>query len=695
MLPPLRLRFAAPLLLSVAALAVASGADEIIITTRQDSVGRLLNAWAKEKSAAGLKLIQYENRDGQHSALNVAQYPGLNVYQPTEEEKKSGHDKAAAYIVRQQPTVGNCSMAAHPTGGGSLPRLYYTQDGGLAFLNQQYLSNNLIIYPEHLDHDPGGNGIGGWGDLYPANTACLLISQGSSFTDQPFLNAVLSTIAAFDPDVLTMLIRKRILMPTVQAIFRQSNKMVKSEADYLTAKAHPVVFDGSQIDEEKMVLAAHTMTRAAVPPVAFVRVVSESSAKNGKDFFERSGITSEKLGDTPTAIARVFRSHDAVHEMTISAAGTADLLGRPSRLECRLLQGDPSLVSIETGDKPDEFRLRVKWHMPMITGTGIRSHRVDIGVFASNGVSTSAPAFITFYMLPNEVRSYDAKGRVLEVFYEAPNPDIGLPSVTTDARWLEVFRAITSKEENVPADLMQQVTSKALRAAVSKPLHDLTQRQHALDSLKKDETKKDAAAKLQSAFEQDIAATLAMALPGTEKITVRQAIERAFSQLADQTGLFASKQKPVEKLAASSSKTSAPSDLTAEVKRLIDLGVLIQDASGAVQTVHGADQLSSGERHLLRCLNLLVMSQVLYPKALERSTAAAFVDPRLSTPKAWRDVFRYDAKGAAAGWVRYHQGRTYVFDREGRLLPDGMVAPDKATAVSYRDDGKGRLTFLP
>ena len=254
---------------------IVQSADEVI-TTRKDAVGRLLNAWAAEKSAAGLKLVQYENRDGGHSQLDSAQYPGLKVFQPSEEEKKTGHDKGVAIMVRPEPTVGNCSMAAHPTAGGSLPRLYYTQDGGLTFLNQQYLSNNLFIYPEHLDHDLGGNGVGGWGDLYPANSTCTIISHGSSFTDMPFVNAVLSTIAAFDPDVLTTLIRKRMLMPTVQAIFRQSNKMVKTEADYFTGKAHPVVFEGAQIDEEKMVLAADTMTRAAIPPVVFVKAMPES-----------------------------------------------------------------------------------------------------------------------------------------------------------------------------------------------------------------------------------------------------------------------------------------------------------------------------------------------------------------------------------------------------------------------------------
>jgi len=686
-----RIQLFLPLLL-VALVGAARAADEVI-TTRTDAVGKLLNRWAAEKTAAGLKLIQYENRDGGHSALNTAQYPGLRVYQPTEQEKKSGQDKGVALLVRPEPTVGNCSMAAPPASGGSLPRLYYTQEGGLAFLNQQYLSNNLIIYPEHLDHDPGGNGAGGWGDLFPANSACTIITQGSSFTDMPFVNAVLATTAAFDPDVLTMLLRKRILMPTLQAVFRQSNKMVKSEADYFTAAAHPVVFDGSQIDEEKMVIAAHTMTRAAVPPIVFIKVVSESEALPGRDFFERAGITSERLGDTASAIARVFRGNDAEHEMVVTTSGSGDLLGRPLKLECKLLRGDPALVRIESADAPGQFRIRVKWHMPMITETGIRTHRVDLAVFASNGVSTSAPAFITFYMLPNEVRSYDAKGRVSEVFYEAPNPDTGLPYSPADARWLEVFRAALLTGGDLPGGLMEQAVTDKQRIVIGRLLKALVTRQAEIGVLQKDETRKNDVAAVQGAFDREMAAALATPMSGDGKLTVRQMLERAFDRIAGQTALFTTLQRKIEKLAPASGKAGAPGELAAEVKRLIDLGVLIQDASGAVQTVHEAGQLSSGERHLLRCLNLMVMSQVLYPRALERSTAPAWVDPRLSLPKPWRDVFRYDTKGRAAGWVRYFEGRTFVFDNDGRLLPEGALGPDKAVRVNYAEDGKGRLTF--
>src|SRR5438270_9236108 len=40
------------------------------------------------------------------------------------------------------------------------PRSYYTTQTGLLFLYNQYTRNNLYIYPEHRDHDPGHNGRG-------------------------------------------------------------------------------------------------------------------------------------------------------------------------------------------------------------------------------------------------------------------------------------------------------------------------------------------------------------------------------------------------------------------------------------------------------------------------------------------------------------------------------------------------------
>lgn len=224
--------------------------------------------------------------------------------------------------------------------------------------------------------------------------------------------------------------------------------------------------------------------------------------------------------------------------MIVSAAGSADVLGRPTKLECRLLRGDPNLVKIEAAGNGDVFKIRVKSHMPIIAETGIRTHRVELGVFASNGVATSAPAFITFYMLPNEVRSYDAKGRLSEIFYEAPNPDVGLPSSTADLRWLEVFRAVVSEGAGIPGGLMEQVVPDALRERLQRTLTMLDAEMRGLEKVKQDETKKDDAAKLATSLGQDISDALSAPASGKESATVREVIGRIFDKIADHTPLF-------------------------------------------------------------------------------------------------------------------------------------------------------------
>jgi hypothetical protein len=87
------------------------------------------------------------------------------------------------------------------------------------------------------------------------------------------------------------------------------------------------------------------------------------------------------------------------------------------------------------------------------------------------------------------------------------------------------------------------------------------------------------------------------------------------------------------------------------------------------------------------------MSQILFPGALARSTAPAFVDRRLTTPKPWRDVYRYDDKGSLMGWIRYFQGRTTIFNANGDILPDGFTPGGKAVEAVYEQEEKGSLRF--
>ena len=650
------------------------------VTSRTDAVGKALNQWAAENTAAGFQALRYENRDGGHSLLPADLYPKLGILAPTEEDKKTGRDKGPAFILRPFATIGNCSMAGVGNGIGSLARAMFVQERGQIFLFNQYLHNNLIIYPEHQDYHPGANGVGGgWGDLFPANSASTLASYGSSYRDMPFVKAFLATAAAFKPEIQDMLIRKRILMPTLQAIFRQSNKQVLTEEDYFTGKAHPPVFDGAQIDELKMVTVAQTLTPLAVPPLAFFEVVSERPAIAGRDFFERPSFTHEKLGDTPVNVARLYRGSSETYTMTLDARRSVDTQQRPLHYRWSILQGRTDLIKIETTDEGRQATLHVRWHPPMVTTSGIRTHRVDIGLFVTNGIGTSVPAIVSFYMLPNERRFFDAQGRRTEICYEAGNPELGLPLTASDTRWLAFAQAAGANSDTVTFRLVNSALSPAQRAEWGRAWLALHSQKAALDQT---------ASAPDSKEKSDQAAALGRAIAKALPAALRESAGAAINAIADRSDTFIAHQSDILKLAAKSPKAGALADLRAELKRLTSWGVLVEQENGAFATAHPPGVLTAADRYYLRQLHLTVLSQILLPGFLERSPAPLFVDPRLTTPKSWRDVYRYDEQGGLTGWTRHSEGRMQRFDVAGRLL-DGR---DKPLPVTYRE-AAGHLIF--
>src|SRR5207244_2734845 len=57
------------------------------ITTEQSKVGELLRAWAAEGTAAGNRGDWYDNRDREHSGLDLTPWPQLQKVTYTEEER--------------------------------------------------------------------------------------------------------------------------------------------------------------------------------------------------------------------------------------------------------------------------------------------------------------------------------------------------------------------------------------------------------------------------------------------------------------------------------------------------------------------------------------------------------------------------------------------------------------------------------
>ena len=677
-------------------LALALGAAGLLhaqITTRSDAAGKMLNEWAAQGTAAGLTGIAYENRDSGHSLFDYQAYPQLKLHTASAEEKMRKLDIANANAIRLNPTFGNSSMASPASLGGSLPRFYYLNRSGLAFLYTEYASNNLFFYPAHQDYRDGSNGRGGWGDLYPANTPYLVISQGSSYLDKPFLRAFVSTTAAFKPDVQAVLLKDKLLMLTLQAIFRRSNSQVRTEDDYFTGKAHPPVFEGTQIDEVKMVQAAHAMTVSDIPPMAALEVVKEGIAQGGQHFFEADKGTNESLADTPCAIARIFRGSPWAREMLVSTRKSVDVQRRLLTFRWALLQGDPRRVKIEPQPDGVTAKITIAWHPEMRRAESIGTHRVEIGVFATNGVAWSPPSFITFYMLPNEARFYDARERLEEICYEAGNPDIGIPPLR-DLRWLSLGRRLTSPDEkSMGIKLLRQVLPK-LSIEQSRGIADeLAPMQQAWRALSRDEKKKSEAEAAQNELEALIEQKLTHTFAGTAQPPLHEMVSAAISTIADAVDLYVALQEVVRADAKTSPKPNAADELETARQKVVDYLIYNEVTPTQVALRFNPDQLTAGERYQLRQFHLTVLNLALLPEFLDRVEKPAFVDPRLTTPKPWRDVHRYNKNGEWAGWTRITGGHEYEFDARGNLFPEGRNG--RAVPVKYVKDASGtRLLFM-
>lgn len=429
--------------------AVSFAADhsraELPIVVGSDPVAKLLSQWDAEGTAAGLANILYDNHDRLHSDMDWKRFPQLTRIKYTRAASTENLDSGLQMFFHfNRTTFGNSSTAIVGNyAWRSQPRLAYVDASAVASLARMYAGNHFYVYPEHNDYDLGRNGRGGYGDVYPANTPFVLISQGSSYSDKPFLTAIASTLAAFRPEVLRKLEDNRMVFPCMQMILRRCLKTIKTDEDYLTGNAHPVVFDGSQLNVERMVLMAHEIESLNVPPVCKLSVLDEQRGVNGKDYFDIG--EKEELFTTDAAIARVFRSVGQSKTMKVSAAWSDDANNRKLKWKWVVLQGDPDLISIKPGnDNSSEVTITVRHHERRLIrpGSKMETNRVDIGAFVNNGSYYSAPAFVTFYFPDDEERLYDEKGRIHSVVYTdlEDGGNYADPLLVTPKAWTDVYR---------------------------------------------------------------------------------------------------------------------------------------------------------------------------------------------------------------------------------------------------------------
>ena len=374
----------------------------------------LLEKWTAEGTAAGNFGDLYDNHDRGHSKFDLSRFPGMVPTTYSAEARAEGVDTGfSLFAFRGIPTIGN-SSTANVTGPfwSSCARNMQTEH--LQSLLLQYLNNVVYVYPQHNDYLESK-----FGDVFPTRTPYLFVSPGSSWTDQPILEALATALAALRPETKRTLAARGQLAMTLQYLLRASQTNVVRHVEYLFPKAHPVVFDGKAVDLARLATLAHSMTTNALPPVAALRILADESVryKPGEDY---PGDLSERLYDSPFSIARVWRAAPYSRKMVVEAANLP-FDKRRTRFHWFVGQGDESKVKIREIDSIGRrVEISVDYHTPPFeTPFGVRSSRVDVICIADNGDHYSAPAFVTWYFPPNELRSYNSKRLPIVIDYSA------------------------------------------------------------------------------------------------------------------------------------------------------------------------------------------------------------------------------------------------------------------------------------
>ena len=704
-----------PFVAATVAVQPAVRADAMRVCKHRARECALVNQWYARGTAAGNAGDYYDNRDGGHSTVNVSSFLQLKSVRYTADEKEKRIHWGAQRRLNSFVTIGNSSTAGPIDRYGSNARsAYYTTDAGMRFLYSQYRSNDLYVYPEHQDHDPGHNGPKGYGDLLATNSPYVVVPQGSSGSDRVFVRAFVHTLAAFRPKVKEKLKKTGLLMPTLQMIFRSSNKHISGPKQYLTGKAHPTVFRGTDVDPVKMVGMAQGIQLATMPPLLHLEVIGEDTPAAYPGF---GANRSEELCNTSAVIARIVRHGDYQRRIVVSAKRSIDPNRRNLTWHWILLRGDPKRVRIVPRENSAEAEIFVDYpaRRPIAPDSPMQSNRVDIGVFAHNGHYYSAPGFITFYSLDNELRTYSRDGRLLEIYYAAGNLQRRI------AGWSALFRLFNVDKSDPPAVLLKRgfnaeqrtaitAAGKAYRIALPRLTAAEAESKRADDKFAKARgTTRQAKSRLNAAEarhkSQPTAQTSnAVAQAGSQHVeavraeraarreaadarkalnVTRHGIDELFNEprpvfanrslrrrlkawidsMADDPRFFIDHAQQLKAWARASADQAGKAAFNKAISQIKKLGILKRTGPNqyVLVTVMAGEgpvehRLSKYERYQIRRFHHVILTEMLYPKILKGHETKNFVDNRLAIPRERRNVYRYNNEGKLTGWTRYAKG---------------------------------------
>jgi YD repeat-containing protein len=166
------------------------------------------------------------------------------------------------------------------------------------------------------------------------------------------------------------------------------------------------------------------------------------------------------------------------------------------------------------------------------------------------------------------------------------------------------------------------------------------------------------------------------------------------NRLKEDPGFYLDHREAIESL-HQAADASRKARFMAARKQLVSMGILKQEGEDRfqIQSIRAGaapvtERLTAYEKNMLARYHAEVMSSLVYPRFLSHTFKVHFVDQRVSTPKSWRDIYRYDTQGNLTGWTRRDADGAREFNMDGlvAIARDAQGRALKAQTVKYEYD---------
>ena len=280
-------------------------------------------------------------------------------------------------------------------------------------------------------------------DVLPANMPFQLV-VGPNAEDRRMAETALQLATTSMPaGVRAVFTDLRLMGPMLQRIIRRCRPGVTNEESYVSSAAHPAVWRAADFNLPAIAYMARNLTSNSIPLIVSVRSMYEEYAANpiarATPLLDYPDPRPEVTFETPAGIAIVLRALENDRKFRFVASSWPVLDEKVSF----------AWVPLSTVPSPNPriCAIQEQWRQyPPAAGYGeIRLSRgyvygrKDVAVFARYGDGAyGPPAIISFYVVPNERRTYGHGGVLTRIEYQ--KSDFVIPQLYQNKPWRDEYR---------------------------------------------------------------------------------------------------------------------------------------------------------------------------------------------------------------------------------------------------------------